>query len=259
MPKLSVLEYLKSEAPKAELYQIRLSKNELLFTYEENPKLIEKLEHNKILQEFIPASDVEEEKDDNASIYCLALPKKGHLSNLEQKELVSPKDEINQTINVLQSLCAMRGKNLNPKHLTYILQEVTGQTVDIENELADPDLTDEQRKEITLMKSEYDNYQKIPEEQRLAIAAKLGQPESKDTLMALLNLNSEDRMSKLIATVTKFFELRFPALKLTSNEVACFHQDVLSKINLFISYEQSQWDTRTVPKQLKQYIRLKDD
>lgn len=262
MPNLSIIDYLKSETPKLELYQIRLSKTEIQFTNTENPKLLEKLEQYKILQEFIPSLSEEDtevlddDSEENASPFCLALPKKGHLSAREAKDLTNPKDEVDKTINILQNLCAMRSKNLNPQHLSYLLQEITGQEITTEDE---GDLTTEQKTEMVLIKKEYEKYKQIPEEQRLEIAEKLSKPDSKDTLKALLNLNAEDKIEKLIATVTRFFELRFPNINLTNNDVACFHVDVLNKINLFISYENSQWDKRVVPKQLKRYIRSTGD
>jgi hypothetical protein len=254
MSKTTLLEYLKSENKQKEIYQIPLTKEELFYTNEENPKFLNKLVESKVIQDFVfntdDADDETKEKMLSVSPFCLALQKKGYLSNQEQKDLISSKDEMAQQVKILATMCNLYGQGANPKNLDWVMQDITGQTPK-EEELDNPNLTEEEKKQL---QNSIVAYNQVTPEEKKALAGTLGNPDNAKILETLLNLNESGQTDKLIQNVTRFFELRFPNLKLSNNEIASLHKDVLEKISLFIRYESMRWDVKAVPQELKRFV-----
>lgn len=247
MSKVSVLEYLKKPSKSKEHFQIPLAEDELQVIYQENPKIINKLNDLNMIQEF------EGEQDADTSPFCLLLLKKGFLSNIERKTLLNPKEEIDRQLGFLQILCNLFGQDvkLNPQTLSLLIQEITGQAVDKET-LEDPELPKEAKEELGSLLVVY---KEMPTEEKQKLARTLGAKENETLLKGLLNIDSEDKEDKLIDEITKFFSLRYQTLNLTREEVAVFPVTLLQKIALFIQYENAKWEDKIVPKATQQYIR----
>jgi hypothetical protein len=248
MSKVTILEYLKSESKQKELYQIPLTKEELFYTNNENPKLLQKLVDHKVIQPFEPTP--EDAEDKTISPFCLALPKKGYLSNQEQKDLVSSKDEMEQQAKILATMCNLYGQGAKVQYLDFVMQDITGKEPKQED-LDNPNLTEPEK--LELQKSIVAYSQVTPEEKKI-LASTLGNSANSKILESLLSLNESEKTDKLIQNVKRFFELRFPNLKLSENEVIALHKNVLDKIALFIRYESMRWDVKAVPQELKRFV-----
>jgi hypothetical protein len=130
------------------------------------------------------------------------------------------------------------------------MQDITGQTPK-EEELDNPNLTEEEKKQL---QASIVAYNQVTPEEKKALASTLGNTDNTPILETLLNLNESEQTDKLIQNVTRFFELRFPNLKVSNNEIASLHKDVLEKISLFIRYESMRWDVKAVPQELKRFV-----
>lgn len=255
MPKTSILEYLTQETKLKEYYHIPVEKKELLFIFNENPKVVEVLQDFRILVDY-KITDEDKKTGIELSPYCLQLLKKGYLSNIEHRELVNVKEKIDTDVTTVQTLAQLKGQGLtSPDDLTFALREITGEV----REVSEIDLEELEESRKTAIVKSMNNYNSLPEEKRNKIIGIIADKTNKDYLKDLLFSVNDDKSEKLITRITKFFKLRNTEADLSKDDIASFPLSLLEKISLFIDYEANTWESKAIPQSVRRFIVQKED